>query len=557
MLVRQQRRPGRAMRRHLTRFVVAVAATAAVAAISACGSSSSSSSGSPEGGGSIVVAKDMASDLSFDPARAFEELYQPLFGNVYQHLVGWAPAKGGYDYSKVVPQLATEWEGSKDAKTWTFTLDPDAKFASGNAVTGEDVAWSYRRFINVQGPPSHIAADIADVTSPDPATVVFELKNPNPNFPAVTTTPNLVVLDSKLVKENGGTDADDASKTDTAEQWLTTNSAGSGPYQIDSFEPGQKLVLKRVEDWWGGDPAPLAQVVFTNIPDASARVTAIQRGDIDIAWTVVPQQADELADNPDVSVLEADPNHWYYMSMNGDPKINAFTADPKVREALRYATDWDGLANLCAGNPVQPVFGLAPVSLGGGGEEVRPGQDLEKAKQLLAEAGYPDGYDGPLRLQTFQWSGFCPLFSDIVQKLASDWAKVGVKADVKVRNYDSWITDFRKGDFDVNISDWLADYPSAVNAAGAALPGGALAERTQWKGQGGYAEMERVTKELAGTTSTSGQEELLHEAERMNWQLGTTTYLIQIPDYYPYRADLAGVAFHAQYRFDFYNMARK
>lgn len=508
----------------------------------------------------VVIGKKMDSDTKFDPARAFEELYVLVLGSVYDTLAQWATTETGYDYQKLVPELATEWSSNEDATRWTFTLDPNARFHDGSSVTSEDVAFSFMRLKNVAGAPSYQAANIVSVDTPDPQTIVFNLESADPEFPALTTAAAFSVLNSEMVQANGGSAGEDAAETDAAEEWLALNSAGSGPFTFDFSDPGKRLEIVRVDDYWGGPPAVMERVIFVNIPEAQSRIDALARGDIDLAWTVIPHQAASLGE--DFTILQANTNHWYYVMFTTDPDNNAFVANPTVQKALKYAIDYDGLQRLCPGYTANRVYGLAPMRLGGITDGYE--RDLDKARELLAEAGYPEGYDdpeNPIRLQTFQWSGFCPGFGDVAQKLAADFADIGVKTEVQIRDVGVFFTDFRKGDLDINVSDWFPEYPSAMNSAQVSFADGFLSwQRSLWpdNSEGWPLYQETLDAGHAALAAIDPEERirLLNETERLSLESNPTHLMVEIPEWYPHVNTLTGVYYHAVYRFEPYRMGR-
>ena len=513
--------------------------------------------------GTVIVGKQMFGDTTFDPARAFAELYVTVLGSVYNNLVSWAETPDGYDYQKLVPELATEWSSNDDATQWTFKLDPSARFHDGAPVTSEDVRWSFMRFKNVQGPPSYQAANIDSVDTPDAQTVVFNLAAPDAEFSGLTTAAAFSILNSALVAANGGTAGEDAAETDTAEEWLTLNSAGSGPFRMDFSDPGKRLELVRVEDYWGGPPATVERVIFTDIPEAQSRIDALSRGDIDLAWTVIPHQAATLGEN--FTILQANTNHWYYVLFTTDPANNEFVANPTVQKALKLAIDYDGLQQLCPGFPANRVYGLAPVRLGGISEGYE--RDLDAARALLVEAGYPNGYNAdtpgykPIRLQTFQWTGFCPIFGDMVQKLAQDWKDIGVITDVQIRDAGIFFTDFRKGDLDINVSDWFPEFPSAVSSASVSFPGGLLSwQRALWdsnsEGWPYYEEIKALGEATLAAIDPAERIDLLNQTERLSLESNPIHLLTEVPEWYPHSNSLTGVYYHAVYRFEPYRMGR-
>ena len=509
----------------------------------------------------VVIGKKMDSDTKFDPARAFEELYVLVLGSVYNTLVQWAETDTGYDYQTLIPELATEWSSNADATQWTFTLDPNARFHDGAPVTSADVAFSFMRLKNVAGTPSYQAGNINGIDTPDAQTVVVNLEAPDAEFPALTTAAAFSVLNSALVQANGGAAGEDAAETDTAEEWLALNSAGSGPFTFDMSDPGKRLEIIRVDDYWGGPPAVMERVIFVNIPEAQSRIDALSRGDIDLAWTVIPHQAASLGEN--FTILQANTNHWYYVMFTTDAvNNNAFVANPTVQQALKYAIDYDGLQRLCPGYTANRVYGLAPMRLGGITEGYE--RDLDKARELLAEAGYPDGYDdpeNPIRLQTFQWSGFCPGFGDVAQKLAADFADIGVKTEVQIRDVGVFFTDFRKGDLDINVSDWFPEYPSAMNSAQVSFADGFLNwQRSLWpdnaEGWPLYDDIKAAGDAALASVDPEERMSLLNDVERMSLDANPTHLMVEIPEWYPHVNSLTGVYYHAVYRFEPYRMGR-
>ena len=548
----------------------AAAEAEAEAALAAAATTTTAAPAGPSTGreGTVIIGKRMASDTTFDPAIAFEELYVTVLGSVYDHLVSWAETANGYDYQTLEPELATEWSSNADATQWTFVLDPDARFHDSSPVTSEDVRWSFMRFKNKAGPPSYQAANIESIDTPDDQTVVIDLAGPDAEFPGLMTAAAFAVLNSDMVAANGGTAGEDAAETDTAEEWLTLNSAGSGPFRIAVSDPGVRLELERVPDYWAGPPAVIERVIFTNIPEAQSRIDALARGDIDLAWTVIPHQAAPLGDG--FTILQANTNHWYYVAFTTDPANHPFIADPMVQKALKLAIDYDGLQQLCPGFPALRAYGLAPMRLGGitSGYE----RDLDAAKALLAEAGYPDGY-GPsvdgyqqIRLQTFQWTGFCPLFGDVVQKLAQDWRDIDVITDVQIRDAGVFFTDFRNGDLDINVSDWFPEFPSAVSSASVSFPGGVVAGRARWgpdtpgreswQGWPNYEEIEALGEATLAAIDMDERIRLLNETERLSLESNPVHLLTEVPEWYPHTNSLTGVYYHAVYRFEPYRMGR-
>ena len=167
---------------------------------------------------------------STDPARSFEQTGNMINRALYETLLTY---KGG-DASTPVPGIASKWSVNATATVFTFTIDAKAKFSDGTKVTSADVVFSLNRLKNVKGNPSSLMNGIT-VTAPDAGTVVLTTEKSTPQVLAIVTSPALGILNSKIVKANGGTDAADATTTDKALEFLKTASVGSGPYVLKSL----------------------------------------------------------------------------------------------------------------------------------------------------------------------------------------------------------------------------------------------------------------------------------------------------------------------------------
>ena len=279
---------------------------------------------------------------------------------------------------------------------------------------------------------------------------------------------------------------------------------------------------------------------------------------LDLVWTVPPHQALGLGDG--FTTLQANTNHWYYIAFTANPDNNEFIANPMVQRALKLAIDYEGLQGLCPGFPSGRVYGLAPIRLGGIAAGIE--QDVDAAKALLADAGFPDGYTGDdtILFQTFHWTGFCPNFGDVVQKIALDWRAIGVNTEVQIQDAGVFFTNFRAGDIDIVVSDWFPEYPSAINSAAVSFPGGLLAGRASWDdnsaGWPNYDEMKALADQLTASVDPAERLSLLNQIETLGLESSPIHLLVEVPEWYPHSADLTGVFYHAIYRFEPYRMGR-
>ena len=198
---------------------------------------------------------------------------------------------------------AASWEISDDGTVYTFTLADGITFSDGSPLTAADVVFSFNRLANLKGNPSFLADGIVSVEAPDDQTVVLTLAQPDPAILAKLVFDGFGIVNMDVVMEQGGTDAEDAATADTAEEWLNQNSAGSGPYVLESWEPGVETVLVRNENYWGEAPA-MERVIFRNIPEAATQKIQLEAGDIDIAWDLTADQVAGMGDTEGVTIYQ-------------------------------------------------------------------------------------------------------------------------------------------------------------------------------------------------------------------------------------------------------------
>ena len=224
-----------------------------------------------EDGSQLVIGANFVIQ-SLDPGRSIETTTNMINHSTYDSLVTF----DGEDLTTPKPRLASEWTISEDGATYTFTLLPDITFASGNPLTSADVKWSFDRVRNLQSNPLFLVEKITGVEAPDPQTVVITLDTPYPGILPILASPSLGVIDSVLVTENGGVSGPEAAETDTAEEYLNSQSAGSGPYMLSSYLPDQEVVLVKNPNYWREAPA-FDRIVIRNITEAATQKLSSRR----------------------------------------------------------------------------------------------------------------------------------------------------------------------------------------------------------------------------------------------------------------------------------------
>ena len=316
--------------------------------------------------------------------------------HAYDRLVSHGEKKNAdgvtvYDAKVMTPELAESWDISSDGLTYIFHLRKDAKFHDGAPVTAKDVKWSFDRAIAAGGFPA-IQMAAGSLVKPEQFTVVDDstfkatFEKVNKLIMPDLAVPVPVIVNSELAKTHATT-ADP-----WALDWVSKNDAGGGAFKVESWTPGQQTVFTRFDDWKSGPLPKLKRVIYRQIASAGTRRALLEKGDVDISVGLPPKDYAELAESGKVKVIGVPvQNDLVFVDMN--VKIPPFD-NPKVREAISYAIPYKEILSsalygrakgMFDGDPSAPYAPTWPVP-------IKHGQDLDKAKALLAEAGFPNGF---------------------------------------------------------------------------------------------------------------------------------------------------------------------
>ncbi|WP_089229589.1 ABC transporter substrate-binding protein [Tistlia consotensis] len=380
------------------------------------------------GSDTLVIARDMDLD-SLDPARAFCDTCQIYISSVYQRLVDLAP-----DNKTIVPALATKWEINADQTQFTFHLDPKATFSDGSPVEAKDVKWSWLRLKHMKSGPSFMMDGVTAIETPDAHTVVVKLDAPNSEFLGVLTAPYTGVTNSDVAMQHGANDSDKADSTDTAESWFLQNSAGGGPFVLESYRPNDELRLKRNDNYWG-KKAAVGEIVIKQTKDAVSQAQMLESGAADIAMQIDPDTAKNISSG-DVVIKTVPSFNFVYVAVSPGAKNLPVKLTPKVREAIGYAIDYEGTINLTLGGDgnLQP----APIPNGFPGTDnlPMPVHDVAKAEALLKEAGVADGFTLDAYFPNINVYGVD--LSTMMQKVQQDLSKVKIKLNLNPVTFSVW-----------------------------------------------------------------------------------------------------------------------
>lgn len=388
------------------KFLLTLVFTTLTIALSAC-------SGDKAGENSSQITIGIPQDIedSLDPHKAVAAGTEEVLFNLYEGLV--KPDSSG----DLQPALASDFQISEDAATYTFTLREGVKFHDGSPVTAEDVKYSIDRCADTTNGDPLVAAysHIRSVNIPDERTVEVILDGPDTDFLAYMT--NAVIPASN---ENPD-----------------TNPIGTGPYKYVSRSPQENFVMEKFDDYWG-TPANIEHVTFKVCANADSIVMDLQGGSIDMFARVTPAQADQLGDS--FQVLEGTMNlvQALYLNNEAEPFTNEL-----VRQALCYAVDPGEIMDIVSGgkgteigSSMFPAFGKYYMP------ELNDmyNQDLEKAKALLKEAGYENGFAFTITVPSNYQQHI-----DTAQVIVEQLKKAGVTAQINLIEWDSWLSDVYAG----------------------------------------------------------------------------------------------------------------
>ena len=354
-----------------------------------------------------------------DPAEteAFINPFMVLYA-VHDALV--KPMPGGDNTSS----LAESWSQSKDGLVYEFILRRNAKFHNGDPVTAEDVKFSFDRY---KGAAAKLLHDrVREVQIVDPGRVRFHLKEPWPDFMTfygTSATGAAWIVPKKYVEKVG-------------EDGFKKAPIGAGPYRVVSFTPGVELVMEAFEGYWRKVPS-VKRLVFRSMPDEATRAAALKAGDVDIVYLLSGPLAEEVKRTPGLRLAAAMPPGVVFLDLpeQWDPKSPWH--DLRVRQAAGFALDRAGLNQAETLGLSRPTGGLIPRGLDFARAYDPPAYDPARAKRLLAEAGYPNGFDaGDL-------TPFPPFFS-LAEAIGSYLQAVGIRTRMRTMERATFLTSWRE-----------------------------------------------------------------------------------------------------------------
>lgn len=413
-----------------------------------------------------------------------------------------------------VPAQAESVDISDDGTVYTFHLRDGIKWSDGKPVTASDFVYAWNRAVNPDtGADYEYMFEVIEgyeeknlnVTAPDDKTLVVKLKNRVPYFLELTAFPTFYPVRKDIVEQHG-------------DAWATKPETyiGNGPYKIVEWVPGSHITMAKNENYWNYKELGMPKIKFVLMKDPASQLTAFKQGEILFTDDMPNEEIDAWRDKPEFHLQGQ--LGTYYVSFNTQRE---YLNNPKVRMALILAIDREYICKEIGKAGQVPAGAFVPIGLSDadpkkefrevGGDYYDPYDyegNLEKAKQLLAEAGYPNGQGLP----TFEYlyNPESAAHQAIGEALQDMWAKIGVKINLVSQEWATFLNTRKNGDYDIARNGWLADYNDPISFLDMWITGSGNND-AQWSNP----EYDKLISQIKAETDTAKRYELMHKAEDM------------------------------------------
>ena len=459
-------------------------------------------------------AADLTIGLKSEPT-SLDPQFHVLASNMQISMAIFEPLVAQDRELGIEPDLATAWEF--DDTTWTFHLDPAVTFSDGTPLTADDVVFSLDRVGKVPNSPSPFTLftrQIDRVEAVDAHTVKITTKAP---YPLLVNDLAYLPIMSKAAASGDAPEGKTTTELNRGEGLI-----GTGPYKFESWEHGASLVLSRNEAFHGDAPE-WDHVTYLPMVNPASRSAALLAGDIDVMESPPTTDLEDMKANPDVTVIAGPPARVLYVGMDQardeTPGVSGVEGNPfkdvRVREAMSLAIDRNAIVTRVMGGAAEAAGDFVPATMFGADPthaEV-PAADIEKAKALLAEAGYADGFDLVLGAP----SGRYVNDARIAQTLAAMWSRIGIRTTVEA----STPSVFFKNYYDLAYTAYLASWGNNSGEIGTTLKA-LVVTRDPEQGLGtannsGYSNPEVDELVLTGSTTMdpAARAEMLAKADKI------------------------------------------
>jgi peptide/nickel transport system substrate-binding protein len=472
---------------------------------------------------------------TMDPAQHMSSGSKKGENLVYNNLVGYER-----ESSKIVPELAESWTITPDGKEIVFKLRKGVKFHDGTPFNAEAVKFNWDRMLKADLSAAGKYKTYADLNSVEPIddyTLKFKQTTPTPGVMDFFAGGLKFYINSPAYIKAHSTPDDPL-----ALKWMNTHECGTGPFELTELEPDSRYVFKKFSGYWGGTqgvkPTPkVEKITYKIVKDPSAMRMMLEKGDLDIAEKLPADAIDQLMKTPGVKIKMADIWKIVFTIMNCQkPPFD----NVKVRQAISYAVNYDelikhaekGRAKRVAGTIMEGFLGYDP-------KLFKYNLNVEKAKQLMQEAGYPNGFKATLLYSPDRYMGF-DLMSVMMQSYLK---KIGIDLTLQKMAWPAQVDTMKKGEFDMALQTWTADYPDPVEQTFFFFSSKTFSQRwnwSYWKNDRAEELCEIILNEFDQKKRT----EAVREVEKMGVDNAVYVYLYQVPHPIAMRDDVEDAWFH-------------
>jgi peptide/nickel transport system substrate-binding protein len=387
--------------------------------------------------------------LTLDPHSQNHATTNAILQHSYEPLVRY---NAKYE---IEPALATKWTYVSPTQV-RFELRKGVKFHDGTPFTADDVVFSYTRIKQPQGTMGIYVSGVNEVKKIDEHTVDFIMAAPNPVLLRNATS---FFIMSKAWAERNKTAATQDYKN-KEENFASRNAMGTGPYKITAWTPEQRVTMTRNDDWWDKHTGNVKEVVYTPIKSDPTRVAALLAGDVDMLTDLPTQDVGRLRSDAKLKVVDGPEVRTMFLAPDmGSPELKYSNikgknpmADKRVRQALSMAIDRAAIQRATMRGLSIPAMLIVAPGVNGYDETLdKPAAvNVDGAKKLLAEAGYPDGFEVRLNCPNNRYVND----EEICQAIVAMWARIGVKGQLAAENFATFIQKVQNFDSSIYLLGW-------------------------------------------------------------------------------------------------------
>jgi peptide/nickel transport system substrate-binding protein len=495
------------------------------------------------GGAGAVTLKigNQGDALSMDPHSLNESLQISVDENVYEPLV-----TRGRDY-KLAPALATSWKQTSPT-VWHFELRKGVQFHDGTPFTADDVIFSYERAKSDGSDMKTYVGPIKEIKKLNDHSIDIVTNQPFPILPELFT--HFDIMSKKWCEQNQATRPVDRRKG--IENAASFRANGTGPYRLRERQPNVRTTFVRNGNYWGKIEGNVDEVIFNVISNEATRVAALVSGEIDIMEPVPVQNVDQLKANPNLKVLQGPELRIIFLGMDQKRDELLFSnvkgknpfKDKRVRQAFYQAIDIEGIKRSVMRGASNPIAEMWPEQVNGFAPDLnkRLPYDPEAAKKLLAEAGYPQGFEVTMNCPNDRYVNDAA----ICQAVSANLARVGVKINLQAETKGTYFPKILRRDTSFYMLGWTSSTVDAHNVLYAIMSTPGEGGRGQFN-LGAYSnpKLDELTAKIGVETDQKKRNEMIHEAikiheddighiplhqQYLNWAMKKNVSAVQWPD---------------------------